>query len=466
MAVDRESGGARQREQRLRAGIAVELWSRGQCSGQSMDSARADSGPSPRGCGCVEWTQWSRAGLNLQLRRTCPALSLHPSHNSQPPVAVHSLMPAYRASLSRLRSVSFVGHRRICRPSVSASLPFNSLAMSTSTSTSSLTSSIHQVILATFAADSLSLSAHWEYQAEAISRAFNGKVDRLTAPIASYHAGKAAGDQTHIGDNALLLLEHLAQAPEHRLNLPAYLQAWQAKWDVVPPPAYVDHATKTVLQGLKEGKGGAELGSTDDDLSHSSKFFPLLASPAYQSDEEELVKATRALVSAFQRGETELLSGELLARVAFRVIVGRQRPSAAIEAVTAQLNNPWLTERVKVGKASAGVEDGEALRSFGDRKELANGKVLYTGLACPTKYGIPAVVHYVEKYEGVEDPTVALVEDVSAGGNSNARSMAVALLLFGHKGGVKGCKVEEFIAGIQQRQHIEQLLTSIETDHK
>ena len=326
-------------------------------------------------------------------------------------------------------------------------------------STFSLTSTIHQTVLATFAADSFALGWHWNYFP-------SGKLDHLTTPVASYHAGKAAGDQTHIGDNALLLLEHLAQSPDHRLDLPTYLHAWQAKWNTTPPPGYVDHATKTVLQGLKDGKTGDALASTDDDLSHSSKFFPLLASPAYQRDQEALVDATRQLVSTFQSGDNERTSGEFLARVAYRTIVGREKPSAAIDAVVAQINNDWLTDRVKAGKASAAEADADALRSFGERKEMGEKGTLYTGLSCGVKYGVPAVVHYVVKYEDAEDPTVALVEDVSAGGNSNARSMASALLLFGHRGGVKGCKVEEFIAGMHQRLHIEQLLTTIESEHK
>ena len=329
------------------------------------------------------------------------------------------------------------------------------------TSSSSLTSTIHQVILATFAADSLSLTAHWEYNTDNITKAYPSKVDHLGPPLSSYHSGKAAGDQTHIGDNALLLLNHLAHNPQHILDIPSYLTAWQAMWDVPTPPGYVDHATKTLLQSIKDGKHGAEAASTDDDLSHSSKFFPLLASPVYQKDEEALVKATRELVSTFQRGKEEQISGEFLARVAYRVIVRKERPTAAIDAVTSQLNDPWLSDRVKVGKASASQSDVEALRSFGEKKELSGGKVFYSGYSCGVKYGIPTVVHYVHKYEDASDPTQALIEDVSVGGNSNARVMALAVLLFGYRG-VKGFKVEQLIAGIKQKDKIEEALKTIE----
>jgi hypothetical protein len=322
----------------------------------------------------------------------------------------------------------------------------------------SLNSSIHDAILATFAADSLSLGAHWQYDTDKIVTAFHGKVDRLHAPISQYHAGKAAGEQTHIGQNALQLLEYLADvSPDHRLHVDSYVQYWKSKWDVEPRPGYWDHASKTLLESIKEGKTGADAASTDDDLSHSSKFFPLLA---VYHDEEQLAQAVKQLVAIFQSGAHEQLTGEFLARVAHRVLHARQAPSVAIDQVAAQLNDSWLTDRVKTGKASADQSDLAALRSFGGTKQMADF-TLYSGLACPVQYGVPAVVHYVHKYEKAEDPTQAIIEDVSVGGNSNGRSMAVALLLFGYRG-IQGFKVNELIAGIKAKPQIEQLLTKLQ----
>ena len=202
----------------------------------------------------------------------------------------------------------------------------------------------------------------------------------------------------------------------------------------------LDHATKETLKGLKEGKTGREAASGDDDLAHSARFFPLLA--IYHSDEEQLAAAAKQLTTSFQKGDDEAITSEWLARVAYRVIVGRQKPSAAIDAVTKQLNNPFLNEAVKKGQASANQSDVEALRSFGEAKKSGE-KTFYSGYSCGVKYGVPAVVHHVTKYEDSADPTVSLIEDVSVGGQQQRacdgdRSAAVRVQ---RSGGLQGAGV-------------------------
>ena len=224
----------------------------------------------------------------------------------------------------------------------------------------------------------------------------------------------------------------------------------------------VDHATKETLKGLKEGKTGREAGSTDDDLSFSARCFPLLA--LFHDNEDKLAATAKQLTSSFQSGENEAITSEWLARVAYRVIVGRQKPSTAIEAVTQQLNNHFLSTAVKKGQATAAQPDLDALRTFGEKKTFGE-RTVYTGLSCGVEHGVPGVVHFVVKYEDAADPTEALIEDVSAGGNSNARSVAIAVLLFGYRG-TDGFKVRDFIGGLKQRAHIESLLEKVEAAQK
>ena len=226
----------------------------------------------------------------------------------------------------------------------------------------------------------------------------------------------------------------------------------------------MDHATKETLEGLKAGKTGRDAASSDDDLSHSSRFFPLLA--VFHDDEDKLAATAKQLTSSFQRGDDEAITSEWLARVAYRVIVGGQKPTAAIEAVTAQLNNGFLNAAVQKGQesAKAGKSEVEALRSYGEAKVYGE-KTVHLGYSCGVQYGVPAVVHAVYKYGDAPDPTTALIEDVSVGGNSNARVIAEATLLFGHRG-VDGFKVQEFIAGLKQREHIESLLNKLQAGQK
>jgi len=326
-----------------------------------------------------------------------------------------------------------------------------------STPSSDLTSRIHEVVLAAFAADSFSLGAHWEYNTDNIHKVFNPQLTTLQAPIASYHKGKVAGDQTHIGDNSIILLQSLAD--NKTFNREAFLAYWLSKWDVPTPSGYVDHVTKTLIKSTHEGKTGLDAASDDDDLSHSSRFFPLLL--LYHTDEDELVKQALTLTTMFQRGKDEQTSSEFLARVTYRVLKHKIKPSQAIDEVDKQMNNSWLSDRIKVGKASTSVSALDAIRSHGGSKDTGVF-TMYFGLACPVKYGIPAVVRSLIVHEVDADPAVAIIEDVNLGGNSNARSIAIATILTAYKG-ISHSKIQEWIQGLTHRQEIEQLISKIES---
>ena len=67
------------------------------------------------------------------------------------------------------------------------------------------------MVLASLAADSLALGAHWIYDTEKIEKDI-GRVDRLLAPPEkSYHPTKKRGEFTHYGDQTLLLLESICE---------------------------------------------------------------------------------------------------------------------------------------------------------------------------------------------------------------------------------------------------------------
>ena len=51
------------------------------------------------------------------------------------------------------------------------------------------------MLWAAFAADALSLGAHWVYNTGVIDKKF-GRTDRFAAPLTSFHKGKSAGEFT------------------------------------------------------------------------------------------------------------------------------------------------------------------------------------------------------------------------------------------------------------------------------
>ena len=76
---------------------------------------------------------------------------------------------------------------------------------------------IDAMILGSFVADALSLGVHWVYNTNVIDKKF-GRVNGYLDPLASFHKGKKAGDQTHYGDQMLVLMESVEAASGFDLN--------------------------------------------------------------------------------------------------------------------------------------------------------------------------------------------------------------------------------------------------------
>ena len=59
------------------------------------------------------------------------------------------------------------------------------------------------------AGDALALGAHWIYDPAEIARRWGEITDFQAPDPGGYHPGKTAGDQTHYGDQTLVLMESL-----------------------------------------------------------------------------------------------------------------------------------------------------------------------------------------------------------------------------------------------------------------
>lgn len=81
------------------------------------------------------------------------------------------------------------------------------------------------MVLASFAADALALGAHWIYDTAVIDNEI-GRVDRLRKPAPdSFHDTKQAGEFTHYGDQALVLLSSIADC--RGFDLDHFARSWQ-----------------------------------------------------------------------------------------------------------------------------------------------------------------------------------------------------------------------------------------------
>lgn len=290
------------------------------------------------------------------------------------------------------------------------------------------------MVLASFAADSLALAAHWIYDTELIVRKF-GRVETYLPPDpGSFHDSKRAGDFTHYGDQTLALLESLAEAggfiPE------AFSRRWRALFQDYC--GYVDKATQATLANYAGGVEPEQAGSGSEDLGGASRVAPLVY--WYRYDLAKLIDAARAQTRMTHNYLLTVDSAEFFATVAWLVLDGTG-PTDALQKVAKQQfgNSP----------VSGWVEEGL------DSKERDTAHVIFRfGQSCHVEEAFPGVVHLIAKYE--DNLQEALIQAVMAGGDSAARGMMAGMVLGAHAGA--GALPEPWLSGMRQRDHIQSLL--------
>ena len=331
--------------------------------------------------------------------------------------------------------------------------------MSTTTAPSSVPAAFaslspaSKLILACFAADSLSLSSHWEYDPSVI-QARLGRPDRLLPPtLTRYHAGKQAGDLTHFGDTALMTLESI-RACHGAFDQQHYTRLFYQRW--LTHAGYRDQATRHTLDNLARGLPAGHAGSAvDDDVGHPARVFTLLACGM---DEERIARAARDMCAVTQASSQCHRTAELFARWSHRLLTQQhhhhttttlpQPPTALLSAVLSDMGDEWLTRRCTAGLQSIDQDDVQAV-AYG------------FGSACYIRCSLPSIVHFVAKYESAVDPVLALVEDNAVGGNTAARNMVIAMILYAYKGTSFG-SLWTLVEGLRQKDKMVELLAGIE----
>ncbi len=292
-------------------------------------------------------------------------------------------------------------------------------------------------VLASFAADSLALGAHWIYDTRQIDKKI-GSVDRLLAPPeGGFHAGKKAGDFTHYGDQTLVLFESMAETGG--FDLAAFAQSWRDFF--AGYGGYFDHATTETLEGFAAGKEPEKAGSTSTDLGGAARIAPILF--AYADDPDAMVAAARQQTSMTHRAEPVVRAAEFLVRVAHRVLSGSAPDKAVAEIRDEGFSRGDFGMWVEEGLASAGRDTRSAVGGFGQH--------------CGVMAALPSVIHLVARYP--EDLETALAENVMAGGDSAARGMAAAMILGAH-GGLEAIP-DAWLSALTARDRILTLLDRI-----
>ncbi|MFH1091898.1 MAG: ADP-ribosylglycohydrolase family protein [Pseudomonadota bacterium] len=293
------------------------------------------------------------------------------------------------------------------------------------------------MVLASFAADSLALGAHWIYDTQKIKGRF-GRVEALLRPEPdSYHPTKDKGEFTHYGDQALALLESVAAVKGFDLN--DFSTRWRGLFQDYR--GYFDKATKATLANYASGLPPVEAGSASDELGGASRIAPLVF--CYQSDLDRLIETAQAQTRMTHNHPEPISAAEFFARVVF-LELGGTAPVEAMQLVSEEkFKGSTLCQWVQRGFESKDMDSVSAIAGFGQ--------------ACSTRRAFPGVVHLVAKYQ--DDLKEALIQSVMTGGDSAARGMMVGLVLGAHLG--LEALPREWTSTLKKRDRIMSLLDSL-----
>lgn len=268
------------------------------------------------------------------------------------------------------------------------------------------------MVLASFAADALSLGVHWIYNTNVIDRKW-GRVETYLKPERpTYHPTKGLGEFTHYGDQTIVLLESVSARAGFDLN--DFADRWQQLFNTYD--GYFDSATKTTLENIAVGNPPSESGSNSDDLAGAARIAPLVY--IYRNNLEQLIVSARAQTALTHKNMQVIDSAEYFARVVWNVLQG-QTPTAALKtAKRGAFDTDPYSRWIEAGLKSAGDDTRQAIKDFGQMCEVAAA--------------FPSVVHLIAKYEN--DLNGALVENAMAGGDSAGRGLIVGLIVGAHVG--------------------------------
>jgi len=268
------------------------------------------------------------------------------------------------------------------------------------------------MVLASFAADSLSLGVHWIYNTNVIDKKF-GRVEHFLKPLhPTYHPTKDKGEFTHYGDQTLVLLESVAECGGFKLS--DFSARWQKLFEKYE--GYVDGATKGTLANIASGKSASNAGSGSDDLAGAGRIAPLIY--VYHNDPEALTASAKAQ-TAFTHNNPQVIESALFfSTITLKVLEGTAPKTAILQVKEEQLVKAPLLKWIEKGLDSVEQESRQAILNFGQMCEIAAA--------------FPSVIHLIVKYE--TDLKAALVENVMAGGDSAGRGLLVGLVLGAHLG--------------------------------
>ena len=243
---------------------------------------------------------------------------------------------------------------------------------------------------AALVADSLALAPHWIYDPTEIFAKFGVLEGPLKPLPGSYHEAQPLGGQTHYGHQVVLLAETVAAG----WSIEAFREQQRAFWQT--SNSYKDRATKAFLDG-DEG--------VSDDLAGASRAVAVFDLP----DEAEAVRIASEQATLTHSSQVAKVAASLT-RLAFAL----KRGEAIQTAIEREFPD---SEHLAKARQVVNLESIDAL-----------GKL---GRDCSIGSALPSLLYLLLRERSYKE---ALIENVTAGGDSAARGLLLGGLLAAQQG--------------------------------
>jgi ADP-ribosyl-[dinitrogen reductase] hydrolase len=271
-----------------------------------------------------------------------------------------------------------------------------------------------------FLGDAAALGSHWIYNLEELREKFPAGLQGFETPgKGHYHEGKRAGDFTHYGDAALILLESLAQ--EGGFDAVAYGSRFLEKMAPGHYTGYVDAATRGTYESfLNHTEKNPQVaypfqdGADDDQLATASSLAPLLR---WHDGSTELPRLVEKLTRVRQNNNRAVAYMQVHARILGELLDGRDFHTAFHRVEEEACKHPDF-----------GIEFKRKFTAAIESKHLTfENAALTLGQSCPLISSFPSAL--VVALKESEDFKTAILGVLRGGGDNAGRAAMVGAWL-------------------------------------
>lgn len=267
-----------------------------------------------------------------------------------------------------------------------------------------------------FVGDAFCLGSHWIYDLNELQSRFPGGPQGFEEPVAGhYHAGKKAGELTHYGDAALLLLRSLRE--RNRFDAADFGARYVGMIECPGYLGYRDHSAKGTVEHYRSFRDNHpdaaysfQDGADDDQPATVSRLAPLSARYHRAGNYLALVERLARVCQNNERA-VEYVKGHALV---LQELFSGKGLDDCFRAAEDQLS----------GGSEAAADIGRAL-SLGTLPVLE--ATLKFGQSCPLPSSFPAAVHGALQHQ--DDFAEALRATAAAGGDNAARAAMIGAWL-------------------------------------